>query len=58
MALHSKAHTDFRRSVAAGAKHSPPKRSKSKSAAEELALWAVLVVVVIVFISTLIERSC
>jgi hypothetical protein len=58
MALHSKAHSDFRRSVASGAKQSPPKRTKSKWAGEEMALWAVLIVVVAIFLSTLIQRAC
>jgi len=58
MALHTKVHADFHRSVGSGAKHAPQKHTKSKWAAEELALWAVLVVVVVVFISTLIERAC
>jgi hypothetical protein len=58
MALHSKAHTDLHRSVVSKVKHAPPKRTKSKWATEELTLWAVLIVVTLIFISTLLERAC
>jgi hypothetical protein len=58
VALHAKAHADFRRSVTSTAKHAPEKRSKSKWAGEELALWVVLIVVVVIFLSTLIQRAC
>ncbi|MBZ5545599.1 MAG: hypothetical protein LAO07_18295 [Acidobacteriia bacterium] len=58
MALPTKAHTDFRRSVGSSAKHAPPKRTRSKRATEELALWVVLVVVAVTLISTLLGRAC
>jgi hypothetical protein len=58
VALHAKAHADFQRSLASSAKHTPPKRTKSKWAAEELGLWAVLVVVAVILISTLLARAC
>jgi hypothetical protein len=58
MVLHSKAHTDFRRSVASKAKHAPQKRAKSKWAAEELALWALLIVAAVILISSLLGRAC
>jgi hypothetical protein len=58
MAVHSKAHADFHRSVASKVKHARPKRTRTKWAAEELALWAVLIVAAVVLISTLIQRAC
>jgi hypothetical protein len=58
VALHTKAHADFHRSLASSAKHAPPKHTKSKWAGEELALWVVLVVAAVVLVSTLIARAC
>jgi hypothetical protein len=54
----TKAHADFRRSVASGAKHAPQRRTRSKWAGEELALWVVLIVAAVVLLITLIERAC
>ena len=58
MALHPKAHTDSHRSDASSPKPAPPKRTRSKWAGEELALWVVLVLVAVILISTLLRRAC
>jgi hypothetical protein len=58
MALHSRAHADFRRSIASRTKHSPQKRSKTKWATEELVLWAVLIVAAVALVGSLLSRAC
>jgi hypothetical protein len=58
MAIHSKAHMDFRRSVTSKAKGKSQKHHESKWAGEELALWAVLIVLAVILLSVLLERAC